>query len=164
MIKRKSNIVIDENGEIVARNPIVSTDDSNLDFWDKAKIAVDKALNKLYKIRCICCFTSLFAVLGVLFLFAENINLPQYVEVAIAVFWLVGVLSGLIACPVNFLGIVFKYPVAGLVIGIPFLLVGAVVGFVIGLVIAFALIFFFPAIVTIPFYKSELNFKDRYMD
>ena len=148
MIKRKSNIVIDENSEIVARNPS-NLDGSDLDFWDKAKIAVDKALNKIYKIRCIC---------------AENIHLPQFVEVAIAVFWLIGVLSGLIACPVNFLGIVFKYPVTGIVIGIPFLLIGAVVGLVIGLVIAFALIFFFPAIVTIPFYKTELNFKDRYVD
>ena len=128
-------------------------------FFKKARDMVEKALNKIYKIRCVCCFTSLFASLGILFLFAEQINVPDYIGYIIAAIWAFGVLSSFIACPIKMIGRIIGLPVSGAIIGLPFLGVGAIIGFGIGLMLSFGMVFFLPYIVTIPYYKYELKYK-----
>lgn len=164
MFNSKGKLVLDENGDIVAEKIIPNEEDTELKFFDKVKIKIEKALAKIYKLRCICCFTSLLAILGVLFLFAEDINLPMFLQVLIFALWLIGVLSAFIACPLKMIGNVIALVTGGVVIGLPFLVVGAVVGLVIALVICFGMVFFFPAVVTIPYYINELNLTDKQMD
>lgn len=153
MSEINDNILTNENKE-----------NTELKFFDKVKIKIEKALAKIYKLRCICCFTSLFAILGVLFLFANSINPPDFIAVIITILWLVGVLSGLIACPLKMIGNVIALVTSGVVIGLPFLGVGALVGLIIALLICFGMVLFFPAVVTIPYYKNELKYNDIYTD
>lgn len=131
-----------------------------LGFFEQAKIYADRVLDKIYKLRCICCFTSLFACLGFVFLFAEVFSPPAFVQWIIVALWLFGVVSGVVACPVKMIANAFGLIAGGTVIGLPFLGIGAVFGFAIGAIIAFGMIFFLPAIVTIPYYRNELQFKN----
>ncbi len=128
-------------------------------FIDKAKIVIENILDKIYKIRCVCCFTSLLAVVGLVFLFGEQMQVPDFVGYILAILWLSGVLSGIIACPLKMIGNVVGLVVGGVVIGLPFLGVGAIVGLVIALFICFGMVLFFPSIVTIRYYFNELKYK-----
>lgn len=128
-------------------------------FIDKAKIVIENILDKIYKIRCVCCFTSLLAVVGLVFLFGEQMQVPDFVGYILAILWLIGVLSGIIACPLKMIGNVVGLVVGGVVIGLPFLGVGAIVGLVIALFICFGMVLFFPSIVTIRYYFNELKYK-----
>ena len=128
-------------------------------FIDKAKIVIENILDKIYKIRCVCCFTSLLAVVGLVFLFGEQMQVPDFVGYILAILWLIGVLSGIIACPLKMIGNVVGLVVGGVVIGLPFLGVGAIVGLVIALFICFGMVLFFPSIVTIRYYFNELRYK-----
>lgn len=164
MFNSKGKLVLDENGDVVAEKIIPNEENTELKFLDKVKIKVERELAKIYKLRCICCFTSLLAIFGVLFLFAEDIKLPMFLQVLIPALWLIGVLSAFIACPLKMIGNIFTFVTGGVVIGLPFLVVGAVVGLVIALIICFGMVFFFPAVVTIPYYKNELKPTDKQMD
>ncbi|MBP3627183.1 MAG: hypothetical protein J6J39_03940 [Clostridia bacterium] len=140
------------------------TKEVQLNFFEKIKAKLEKLKDwfekitePLYKLRSICCFTSLFAIFGVLFLFAERINLPQPVEYVIIFFWLIGVISPLIACPFQMIARFFGFIIGGAVVGFPFLVVGAVVGLVIGGIISLGMVLFLPALVTIPYYNKTLK-------
>ncbi len=164
MSEQEKNLVVNVNEDIVENRAAQNEEKTEMKFFDKVKIKIERALAKIYKLRCVCCFTSLLAILGVLFLFAEDIKLPMFLQVLIPALWLIGVLSAFIACPLKMIGNVIALVTGGVVIGLPFLVVGALVGLIIALFICFGMVFFFPAVVTIPYYKNELIHKDKYID
>lgn len=128
-------------------------------FKDKAKIVIENILDKIYKIRCVCCFTSLLALVGIVFIFGEYIQAPDFVGYILAIIWLLGVLSGIIACPLKMIGNIVKFVVGGAVVGFPIFVIGAAFGVAIALMICFGMVFFFPSIVTIRYYFNELRYK-----
>ena len=132
-----------------------------MQYVDKAKAAVEVALDRIRKIRRVCCFTSLFALLGVLFFWADKLTMPHFADIAIVTLWFAGVVSAFIACPLKIIGKVVAFVSSGVLIGLPFMVVGAVVGLIIGLAISLGMVMIFPALVTIPYYFNELNFKGR---
>lgn len=154
-----------ENQEVITVEETESNDNATSPeiveptFKDKAKIVIENILDKIYKIRCVCCFTSLLAVIGLLFLFGEQMQVPDFVGYILAIFWVIGVLSGIIACPLKMIGNVVGLVVGGFAVGLPFLGVGAIVGLVIGLFISVGMVLFFPSIVTIRYYFNELRYK-----
>ena len=133
-----------------------------LGFFEQAKIYTEKALDKIHRLRCICCFTSLFATLGIVMMICvgNDVSPPEFVQWITAALWLFGVVSGVVACPVKMIANAFGLIAGGTMIGLPFLGIGAIFGFAIGAMIALGMLLFLPAVVTIPCYLKELRYKN----
>ncbi|MBR6501983.1 MAG: hypothetical protein IKT42_00915 [Clostridia bacterium] len=119
--------------------------------WEKFKRRVNQFLNAIYIIRCVCCFTSIFSVLGTLVLiFGGSMTLG-------GILFVIGLPSALLACPIKFLSIVLAFTTTGFTIGLCFVGFGCVIGAAIGFILAVVLWLYFPAFVTIPHYFKELR-------
>lgn len=116
----------------------------------------DSFLEKIYTLRRICCFTSLLTVFGFHFLAFPFDG--SFGDVVLAVLWVVGVLSALIAAAPKVVGVVVVFGIIGAIIGaVCGLLVGALPGALIGVMIGGALMVYAPWALTIPYYICELR-------
>lgn len=155
-----NNLEITTADAVEEKAVVESVEFAEPNFFEKAKNVIESLLDKIYKIRCVCCFTSLFALFGLAFLFADSITVPDWMAALLLVAWLLGILSSLIACPFKMIGLVVKFVVGGVAIGLPFLVIGAIFGLVIALLICFFMVLFCPAVVTIRYYFKELRYKN----
>ena len=124
--------------------------DNQLSLWDKFKHKINQFLSAIYIIRCVCCFTSVFSVIGTLILlFGGDMT-------AAGIMFFIGLPSALLACPFRFMGVAVAMIVSGFSIGLCFLGFGCLIGAAIGFILAVVLFFYFPAFVTIPYFFKEL--------
>ena len=118
--------------------------------WNKFKYRLSQFLDAIYIIRCVCCFTSIFSVLGTLILmFGGSMTLG-------GIFFAIGLPSALLACPLKFLTISLALITGGFAIGLCFVGVGCIIGAAIGFILAVVLWLYFPAFVTIPHFFKEM--------
>ena len=132
-------------------NIISNNSYANTSGWEKFKYRINQFLNAIHIIRCVCCFTSIFSVLGTLVLmFGGSMTLG-------GILFVIGLPSALLACPLKFLSIVLAFTTTGFTIGLCFVGFGCVIGAAIGFILAVVLWLYFPAFVTIPHYFKELR-------
>lgn len=126
-------------------------------FFEKGALVFENMLSKIYKVRCVCCFTSVFALSGLAFLSMDTKNVPDFVGYMVLILWAVGILSAIIACPVKLIGKVIKLVAGGTIAGLAFFGVGAALGFAFSMIISMGMVLFFPCIVSVPYYFKELR-------
>lgn len=120
----------------------------------------------IYVVRCVCCFTSLLTIICPLYWILQSfgidfIDAGTFLDTLSGIIWGLGVLSGVIACPLRLLGAAFKIIGGAFMLGAVFLIIGALIGAAFGIGIAVMMIFFAPSIVTIPFYFNELRYRNQ---
>lgn len=131
---------------------------ADLSLWEKVKYIFYRAMDYLYKIRCVCCFTSILATLSICFFF-DIARFGNFWASVITVLIIIGWVSGILACPLKMIGNVIKFVGGGFTIGLGFAVVGCVVGAMIGVAISYVMVLIIPAVVTIPYYFNELRYK-----
>ncbi|MBR6515180.1 MAG: hypothetical protein IKT46_10180 [Clostridia bacterium] len=146
------------NEEFIENDDIFLEENDKPAFTEKVKNIFEVICNKIYTLRCICCFTSLLALLGIIFPFTDQIYLPDFIGYAVLLGWLIGVLSGIIACPLKMGCTVIAIFITGVSIGAVFLGIGAIFGFMIALIISLLMILVFPSVIAIPHYFKELHY------
>ena len=151
-----NTVETEKNGNAASPEAVTPT------FAEKVKSIIEKVTDIIYKIRCVCCFTSLLALVGIIFFFADQIQVPDFVGYILTFIWLTGVLSGIIACPIRMFCIISALIIGGITIGLGFLIVGAVIGLTIALIICFGMVLIFPSVVTIRYYFNELKYEKLY--
>lgn len=126
-------------------------------FGDKIDSLFSKLGRGFYKVRCVCCFTTLFSTIGIILAFVgDNKQVPMTIG---GLFILIGLISSLLSCPGRLIAVFIACIVGGFEIGLCFLGIGCIIGLCIGIVIGGSLALYFPAIITIKYYFSELRYK-----
>ncbi len=119
--------------------------------WEKFKYRFNQFLNAIYIIRCICCFTSVFSLIGTLILlFGGSFGVAGFMFV-------IGLPSAILACPFKFIGISMALIAGGFSIGLCFLGFGCIIGAAIGFILSVVLFIYCPVFVTVPHYFKELR-------
>lgn len=112
----------------------------------------DKLMEKIQRV---CCFTSLLAVFNLAFFIGVPFN--GALGSVVAFLGLLGVASGIVACPMKFIKNALTLCGSAFLMGLAFVVVGCFIGLAIGVFVSCLMIFIAPAFVTIPHYFNELK-------
>lgn len=120
----------------------------------------EKITDIFFIVRCVSCFTTIFALASILFIVLDISKVGNFVGSLIGVCAIIGWVSVIFACPWKMLKLCFKIISSAFVIGLAFMGIGCIVGLIIGVIISFALVFVVPFIITIPHFFNELMYTD----
>lgn len=139
---------------------VQETENTTTETYSYEPTFCDKFKNVFYIVRCVCCFTTIFALSSILFIVLDMSKVGDFVGSLIGICAIIGWVSVIFACPWKMLKLCFKIISRAFVIGLAFMGVGCVVGLMIGVIISFALVFVVPFIITIPHFFNELMYTD----
>lgn len=135
---------------------------------DKAKNEEASYVNKVdgffskfgkgfYKVRCVCCFTTLLITIGAVIMFLDINSYTCFMVGGYLAFF--GYLSLLFTCPGRLIYIAIQCIKKGVKIGWSFWgIPTAVAGLLIGIFVGGGLAMWIPAVITIPYYFSDLKY------
>lgn len=127
-------------------------------FMEKATAAFETTGRVLLRIKKVCCFTSLFALFNIIAMTVGN-NGETFVDKLMLILGILGVLSGIIACPIKLIGRILALCIGGFTIGLAFLGFGCVIGLMVGLIASLLMVMVAPAVVAIPHYLNDLKYR-----
>jgi len=140
--------------EIIQDNSNIEEPSHSPSLWEKIKAFFTVIGVAIYGLRCVCCFTSVLALANLSIFIGGDWNISDFWVYVILGIGLLGVISGLIACPLKLILSAVKIITSCATFGLIFTPIGAVIGIIVGLLISIALIFLAPAIITIPHFFS----------
>lgn len=128
---------------------------------EEPKKLIPKSVRDVFfKFRSVCCFTTLFSLLGLAgLILGEYTNSILYLQDISGIMLLLGWFSAIFACPIQILKVAGKVVGWAFSIGICAFTIGCVVTTPIGIAVAAALILFLQSAVAIPYYFKTLRYK-----
>ncbi len=127
-------------------------------FMEKATTAFETTGKVVLNIKKVCCFTSVLAFFNIIAMTGGN-NGVGFLNAMMIILGILGILSGIIACPIKMIGRILALCIGGFTIGLAFMGIGCVIGLMIGVIASALMVMVAPAVVAIPHYFNELKYK-----